>query len=228
MGIYTWVENISRKSVFLFLALSVLILFFITKIRITINIIFALVIAAIVCYYFQDKYLTVTSDINTELEYKLNSLVPRPANFHTDADLIELFYNIREYRTYHPDAYDQALRNVDSILEIKREMIQGVDICKHYYDVAMEQYKSAMNNMQSIVFMLPGTKDTDEKFQSTLDELQIMLRRHVDDLAQICNQQNKENPIIQGNGRTPPSLRIENEAPFPNDPRNNMHYNVYA
>jgi hypothetical protein len=154
MSIYKWFNGIVRSNAFWYISILVILVRIITFINVKLNLILALVVAVILIYYYQDRYVSNISDLNRELEYKLNTLPAKPKNFHIDAELIDIFYSVREFYDYHPDAYSQAIKNIDQLLEIEREVIQGVDKCRDYYLIAMDQYKM-MNNMHSIIYKLP-------------------------------------------------------------------------
>lgn len=213
MSLYKWFNGIVRINAFWYILILVILVRIVTLINVKLNLILALVLAVLLIYYYQDQYTSNISDLNRSLEYKLNSLPTKPQNFHIDADLIDLFYSVREFYDYHPDAYSQSLKNIDQLLEIEREVLQGVDRCRDYYQIAMDQYKNALNHFHSIIYSLPPVKTSQQKFKNTLDTLQLILRKHTDKISYICS---KSKSIM------------DTEAPFSDDPSSDQHFTLFV
>lgn len=125
MSIKTLTQNITKDTILLYLAVSVSILFFFTSIvKIDISHLVSLIIIIIFLVYFTLINNENITDLNIELEYKLNSLLePPPDYFYTDADLINLFYNIKEdFALYNYHAYENSIKCANIVLHIKSDI----------------------------------------------------------------------------------------------------------
>ena len=148
----------------------------------------ALVIGLIVVYYRVDKRKSIISDTYDELEYRLKTLHPKPENFHMDADLINIFYNMRDFRKLHSEGYDGALVAVDNMLKLESEIDAGAFHCKENLDVMKDQMNKALNHFHSIIFKLPEQLYLMRKHKRALNALHIILRRHIDDIVRKCKK----------------------------------------
>lgn len=146
----------------------------------------ALVFALIVVYYRIDKRKTIVSDTYDELEYRLKTLYPKPENFHMDADLINIFYNMRSFRKFHSEGYDESLVAIDNMLKLESEIDAGAFHCKENLDVMKELMNKALNHFHSIIFKLPVQVYLMRKHKRALNALHILLRRHIDDVVRTC------------------------------------------
>ena len=143
IGDYDWVE---------YGFIMVLTVFFVTQIMHPSWYFFIAILIALPLIYLRAEQKKETiSTINKELMIKLKTLTPKPANFHMDPDLINLFYNIRDFRTLNSEAYDQALIAVDNMLKIVSEMEQGIYHCGENLDIVRDQMNKAMNHLHTII-----------------------------------------------------------------------------
>ena len=184
---YDWVE---------YGFILMVVLFFVTQIlRPSWFFFVGLLIAGILIYYRIDEKRYTISSKNKELMVKLKSLSPKPANFHMDSDIINLFYNIRDFKTMNSEAYDQALIAVDNMLKVVSEIEAGVYHCKENLDIVRDQMNKAMNHLHTIIYKAPVPKSVILKYMKSLKALHIILRRHVDHVVDVCQKQYKDRGI---------------------------------
>ncbi len=197
--IYEYLQEIEKDVSFIYMMVAVGIIYFVTKVFQPRFVHFmAFVGAAIIIYYLNDRRRARVASTNKELEYRMNALVPRPKYFYIDADIINLFYNIREFRVYNKEAYDDALKDVDNLLHIVVDVETGVLKCEYHYDVAKAFMYKALNNLQSIIHVAPfmdarvkAKHIVTDKYQSALNILHLLLKRHLDDILKRCEKQRK-------------------------------------
>ena len=128
-----------------------------------------------------------------------------------DADLINIYYNVREFRKYHSEGYDGSLVAVDNLLKLESEIEAGVYHCKENLDVIKEEMNKALNHFHTILFKLPTQAFMMRKHKRALNALHVLLRRHVDDMVRLCNTKYKERGIDID------YHPIYNEGPRPDD-----------
>jgi hypothetical protein len=92
-------QNIDKNTLILYISIIILTLYLLTNVvKINIGHLLALIISIIIIIYISDSKNNEITDYNTALEYKLKSILdnePYPDYFHLDADLINLFYDIK-------------------------------------------------------------------------------------------------------------------------------------
>ncbi len=172
-----------------------------------------LIIGLIVIYYRHDKDTLIINDTYGELYYRMKTLYPKPANFHMDADLINLYFNIREFRKYHSEGYDESLVAVDNMLKIISEIEADVTYhCKENIDIIRDFYNKALNHMHSVIYKIPPTSlEYHRKHKRAINALQIILRRHIDDVVQRCKK------LYNDRGIDINWHDIQNDGPRPDD-----------
>lgn len=132
-----FINNISKQNILLYIVLSIIILYFFTKIvKIeTAHLLAVIVTVATITYLSLSDFENII-DFNTELEYKLNSLIDPDINgevqvpnyFYIDADLINLFYNIKQdIAEYNYDAYKNSIECANIVLQVRFEIEK--DLC---------------------------------------------------------------------------------------------------
>lgn len=183
------INNASPQEWLEYLVVFVFVMFLVTRIiQPTALQLVALLIALIVIYYRMDKRNSTVSNAYDELEYRLKALHPKPENFQMDADLINLYYNVKEFRQYHTDGYDQSLVAVDNMLKLVSEVEAGVFHCKENLDVIKDQMNKALNHFHVIIYKLPNQVFMMRKHKRALNALHVILRRHVDDVSRKCKE----------------------------------------
>ena len=193
MGLYTYITSIEPKFLWNYAIVAAFVVFFVARIaRPTFAQVIALMIAMIVVYFLNDKNEVQVTSRNRELAFKLTALRPRPKYLHMDSDLIEFFWNIREFRQYNRDDHDQALIIADHILKLQNDAEKGLQFCEHTLDVAHDLMWKALNHMQAIIFKTPldDSRTTYQKHNEALNTFHLLLRRHIDEIYQLCQQTN--------------------------------------
>lgn len=232
MGIYDTIQSISKESIGLYLAIIFGVIFFVSKVLFpSFANVTGLVAGLAIVYYLNDKKKSTASDYNKKYEIKLNSLIPRPVYFHIDPDLIDIFYNTRDFRQLNREAYDNALKTADNVLRIEVDAEKGLFYCQHHFDVAQDNYTKSLNHYHSLIFNMKQTSAGSlpvpklrRKYQRALKDLQIVLRRHLDRIYKLCEKFTKRRPI-----NITTQIRY-NRGPYPDDTRNADYlpnYNVY-
>lgn len=195
MSFYDYLADIRREEWFEYGVVVVFIMFLVTKvIRPTWMQLIALAIGVLFVYYRTDRRRSTTDRAYQELKMRIEELYPKPENFHMDVDLVNLFYNTRDFRQFHSEGYDEALVAIDNMLKLISEMEGGVYHCYENLEIVREQLNKAMNHYQSIIFKLPAALIYARRHKRALNALHVMLRRHVDDMVKLCRKQYNSGP----------------------------------
>jgi hypothetical protein len=218
---YNFFQQIKKWEWIEYLVLLVFVMFLVTRIiRPTAIQLIALFFAIVIIYYRMDKRRTIVSDAYDELEYRLKSLHPKPENFHMDADIINIFYNMRDFRKYHSEGYDESLVAIDNMLKLVSEVEAGVYHCKENLDVIKDQMNKALNQFHSILFKLPTQLYIMRKHKRALNALHVLLRRHVDDVVRRCKKYYKDREVdidwheIRNSGPRPDDTQRQEGSSF--------------
>lgn len=195
-SIYEFAKTVEELDWFEYGFITIAVIFFVTQImKPSWYFFLGLLFASGIIYFRIDQKRQTISSLNKELVYRLRSLTPKPENFHMDPDLINLFYNIKEFRAYNTEAYDQCLIAVDNMLKVVAELEVGVYHCKDNLDIVRDQANKALNHLHTVIYKSPIPKAVTLKVQKSLKALQILLRRHIDNCVLICQKQYKDKEI---------------------------------
>lgn len=194
-GLYNYLSDIRPTEWFEYAVVLVLVMFVVTRIiRPTWMQLVALGFGLMLIFYRTDRRRSTTDRAYKELKLRLKELYPKPENFHMDADILNFFYNTRDFRKFHSEGYDEALVAVDNMLKIISEMEGGVYHCAENLDIVRDQLNKAMNHYQTIIFKLPSDMVFQRRHKRALNALHVMLRRHVDNMVKLCHVQYASGP----------------------------------
>ncbi len=189
-GVYNYLSDVTVAEWFEYAVVVVFVMFIITRIvQPTWMQLLALMIGLLFVMYRADRRRSTTDMAFTELKLRLKELYPKPENFHMDCDILNFYYNMKDFRKFHSEGYDESLVAADNMLKIVSEMEGGVYFCKENLDVIKEEMNKAMNHFQSIIFLLPTDIEYQRRHKRALNALHILLRRHVDNMVKLCNKQ---------------------------------------
>ena len=146
--------------------------------------IFALILTYLVVTNLEKTSSETFADFNRELDYKNESLGV-PSHFHYDANLINLFYDLLDWRRMNANNFDVCLNAVNNILIIEKDSEKGIERCVDNYEVARDQMLEAMNLMHGFVYSLDHPLYV-KKLKNVLPTLQQLLMRHVTAIQENC------------------------------------------
>lgn len=224
-GIYDYIDRIDNKDLFKYLIVISAAMAVTTHAELKFSTVAGLVGGLMVVYYMNDRKVSLQDDYNEELERRLSylRLSTRLDYLWYDPDLINFYYNIREFRDYNNRAYTNSIKAAEQMMALRSDLETGVAHPEHNLDVAKDKMKIAMNNLASIIHSTPGSVVTNEKYQKAVTTLQLILRRQIDLMHEICRKQRARDP----NGPDIYTHYPENSGPVPNDVTYDNHYTMF-
>jgi hypothetical protein len=194
-GFYDYLADVRPVEWLEYGVVLVLVMFLVTRvIRPTWMQLVAFGIGVVFIYYRTDRRRSTTHRAYTELDLRLKELYPKPENMHMDVDLLNLFYNTKDFRRFHSEGYDEALVAVDNMLKLISEMEGGVYHCNENLQIVRDQVNKALNHYQTIIFGIPSALVYQRRHKRALNALHVILRRHVDNMVQLCRKQYASGP----------------------------------
>jgi hypothetical protein len=106
--------------------------------------------------------------------------------------IVEFFYNIREYSQYNLSAYVDSILHVNNIIYLHQQIIQGLQDPFSNLDVAKEEMSKSLNHLQSMIYKIPDSNVTNQKYKKSLDILQSILTRYIIEIEIQCERKNKK------------------------------------
>jgi hypothetical protein len=140
-------------------------------------------------YLFIEKpYYTYEDDPDTYLN--INESDIKVSYFGQNRVILNFIYDVREYAIIHPVAFNKLLEKTNSVIKIRVQVQNGVRDCKAMIPLAEDSRTEALNNFQSIIYNLPSTTETNNKFQNNLAIFVKLLQAEIDYINELCDIQN--------------------------------------
>lgn len=136
--------------------------------------------------------------------------------------IVEFFYNIREFSQYNLSAYVDSVLHVNQVMKLHQDMKQGLENPFSNLDVAKEEIAQALNSLESIIYKLPISVTTNDKYTHSVKILQSILTKYTIEMEQTCQRINKKrgyNAITKPDDQLNSSFNVS-----PND-TNTREYN---
>lgn len=188
-------NNYTRYELFLYASILIISLGISQNITMTTTSIFFLILAFRFSSLLHENKKEKITDNYEELDYRLEILggltgdMMHVDHFEYDPNLIDLFYNIKEFHTYNKDAFNKCIENVNTLMRIYASSKKGLwEGCYRNLSIAKDKYHNALNHLQSMIYRLPSVKKQvyTKKFEKAMKQLQIILIRHLETILTNC------------------------------------------
>ena len=220
--IYQYIKDIDNNDRFIYLVVLFCTILLIKRINPGKNIIIALVVAVLIIYYVNDKDHTTGANYITTMRNKLASKeLTDTKYFYLDSELVDLVYDIKEYRLYNPFVYRKLVGIIDSFLNLVSDMEKDTTRMGELFQIAEQKKYSALNALHSMIHSIPRTPTTTVKYQHALTRLETLLNNHLDTIYQYT---------VYSYGKKP--INIETKFIYKNHPKAvnesiDNHYDYY-
>jgi hypothetical protein len=188
-GFYRYIEDIPDLHLFSYLVIIFISILLVSKFNIRLSHFVGLVLGIIIAYFLNDKYIATNVDEYKRTELQLESLIPRPVYFYMDSNIIELMYNLLEFRQFSIRDYDETIFAIDDLLKLRLDVERGVDDCSHYVIVAKEQRQKAIDHLSAMLIATPGNHILQAKLTEGIEILRLFLQHHIYFMEDMCAQQ---------------------------------------
>lgn len=215
-NIYSIIQSIPNDKIIIYGFILLFVVFFITKIDIKLNLLFACFIAVMIInymisrdnvlqkdfidtkdtqlkflnnllFYDDDKYITSVINDNFNIEPPF-----KQSYLYLNPLIVEFFYNTRENSQYNLSNYINSLKCINSMLGLNYQLNLKLENPYQNYDNMKKLYKEALNNYHSIIYSLPSNKIVYNKFNNSLNILHSLLIKHIEDAKTICKIKNSK------------------------------------
>lgn len=139
-----------------------------------------------------DKKISLSNDINRELETKLFLIDKNvPPNLYLDPDLVNFLFSIKDFKKYNPDTYTSIIKTTDNLLRLRKDFEQDLINPVETFRVAEMNYEKAVNYLHSFIISLPKEPTMKNKYQKSLERFQLLLKRNMDYMFKRCMELTK-------------------------------------
>jgi hypothetical protein len=213
-GIFDILYQIPKYNLIIYIFIVFLFFRFIDSYDIKLNNIFALMIVVIFMYFVlnikkkNNDYIKNNNNIKLKFLHKLmfdseysmvNSdiLLIKPENslfksyLYKDTQIIELYYSMRNYSQFNISAYVNSLIHTNNVIGLEDDNKLKVNNSYENYQLAIDETKKAMNELNSIIYNLPSTKISYNKFKNDLQLLHKFLNSYIRSMGERLKNNNR-------------------------------------
>jgi hypothetical protein len=238
-----FINNTPDKDKLLYLSVVVGSLwFFNTAYKPELSFIVGITVAVVYTVYHKEAKEKDVDDLNIQIHYKLNSLLrdekqSPPKYFYMDADVINFFYSIRDYRVYNRDTYVKAIKTTDKLLMLQNDLENDFEYIpksktpswqnfgyvktptkttniknyKEIFEMAEILGTKAVNYVYSFVISLPAGIEYKDKFQTSAERFHIIIKRIIDNILRHAKARSSD-PLIGQFYGLPKPFRLREEG----------------
>jgi len=105
--------------------------------------------------------------------------------------IVKFFYNLRNYSQLNISAYINSIIHSNNVIGLSYQSTLGVNRTYLNYELAIEETKKALNNLNSMIYNLHSTKISYNKLEASIKILHSLLNKHIIDMGVIFKNDNK-------------------------------------
>jgi hypothetical protein len=216
-NIYDIIKKLPKYNIIIYIFIVFILFNFFGRLNIRLNEVLVTFISFVLIYFLIKKDYTefieytkvkknelnflhkLMFDDNTwDYERKTNVLV-KPLNsnnksyLYLNPLLVQFFYNIREYSQYNTVSYVNSLLHCNNVIGLEEQSKIGLNNSYENYTVAVDEAKKALNELNSVIYSLPLTLVTYNKFDESIKYLHGLLNQHIRNIGIVFKNYNKHN-----------------------------------
>lgn len=223
-----------NNNITIYIFIIVIIFFSIGKYNITLNTIVSFILSYIVLYYILSRNDYLNTKYNNITDLKLDFLnnimfdknIEEQSYLYINPVIIQFYFNTKDVIKYNLSNYRSSLLNVNEMIKLEKDMNNLINPFDTFINIR-NLYKKAMNNYQSIIYSIPYNREVYLKFNNSLNMLQSLLLKIVDNAKEVCQYVNAKETTTN----TIPDSILANEADIEKNDINtidyNNHFNIY-
>lgn len=217
-NIYNLITKLPKSNIIIYIFIIFFIFNFISRLEIRLNEILVWIICLVLIYILLKKDYTDFIDytiikknqlkflhklmFNGPWDYERETnIIIKPLNSNNKSYLylnpliVQFFYNIREYSQYNISSYVNSLIHCNNVIAYDYQSKLGLSNGYENYTVAIEEVKKALNELNSVIYNLPSSIVTYNKFGDSIKMLHSLLNQHITNMANIFKDKNKTTDI---------------------------------
>lgn len=210
-------DKLPKYNIIIYIFIIFLIFNFVNRLTIRNNEILVFLISTLLIYFLVNKdyseFIKYTSDKKLQLDFlnKLifnNEIYSIPSkNFVFDRNssnisylylnplIVQFFYDIRNFKDYNISAYINSILAANIVIGLEFQFEIGINRTYLNYELAIEETKKSLNELNSIIYNSPSTIISFNKLNSSLEILHKLLQQLLQNIVTKLKNDNKINDI---------------------------------
>ena len=109
--------------------------------------------------------------------------------------VVDFYYNNKIFIEHSYLNYARSLRSINMMIILTNDMLLGLDNRKNQYTMLEQLRESCLNYWQAIIYGVPSTTATNNKFQESLSVLEQLTQNLINQAQEKIEQQNAQSGI---------------------------------
>jgi hypothetical protein len=216
-NIYDILYKIPKYNIIVYILLIAIIYNFINRLKIRLNEILTFLFCILIIYLLIKKDYTQFIGYTKYKKYQLNflhslifnknweyasnnNLLFKPIGnqksyLYLNPVIVELFYNLRLYSQFNISAYVNSIIHCNNVIGVEHQAKIGIDRIFLNYEIAVEEAKKALNELNSMIYVIPLDKKAYIKLRTSMSILHELLNKHIKNIADLFKNDNKVNEL---------------------------------
>jgi len=214
-NIYDIYTKIPKSNIIIYIFIVFIVFNFISRLEIRLNEIMTFLVSVILIYILFKKdyseFIKYTNVKKSELDFlhklifndsdveyaKLSDTFFKPAGHNEKSFLylnpliVQFFYNLRNYSQINVSSYISSIIHSNNVIGLSYQSTIGLNRSYLNYELAIEETKKALNDLNSLIYNIPSTKKSYNKLEESIKILHSLLNKHISDMAVIFKNENK-------------------------------------
>ena len=195
-SLYDYITEIDTADKIKYAAAAATVVFFISKLKINLSLVFGVAVALLMVYYWNERQHKTSDTLNKDLLFKLRTLdaltKAKHPYLYLEPALINFFAYHVDLRAYSTTAFDRSLRYCDEILKLKYEIGLGTPNCAADVEVVEQLRVTCMNAFAELLFSVDGNQLLQKKVDAGVAVLAKLLLSQTAEIQTLCTQKHKK------------------------------------
>jgi hypothetical protein len=210
--IYKILNKLPNYYIIIYIFIAFLLYNFISRYNISLNHIFILLISIVIIYFLikfnYNNFMNYTKLKKIQLDF-LHKLIfhnqytyalkddfnikpnIQKTYLYLDPLIIDFYYNIKEYSQYNISSFVKSILHCNNILSIIYDAKIGLNRKYLNYQTVIYETKNALNELNSVIYNIPSSVISFNKFKNSISVLHQLLNKHIYDLSNLFKTNNK-------------------------------------
>ena len=174
-------------NLFKYIVIIIIIAVVYWKLHINLALLIGILIGIVVVSYLNHNRVNVNETYNAKMFRIMNTTDFKYSKYFVkDVNLLELLYNMSDFKEYNPNSFYDLIKSTDNVLHLEDDVEKGTR--EPYYDlqIAIENKNKALNYYNTFVLCVPKSmliKHTN--YKEVLDKL---LTQHIENMSVLCKK----------------------------------------
>lgn len=186
--LYEYIDSWDGHKIFTYIAISIILFWFISRRQLTVSEYIGLVVVAFVISYLNNRSMN-TIDTKDEIQtIKKDAIIPKLNDEAiTHNNVVDMLFSIQDMYHYNPRQYETMIHSINSFYSLYKLAYVDESTVFTSYDM-MDQYKrDALNALASMIFSIPTDKIITNKLNTSVVVLDEIMTKDLDQISYLID-----------------------------------------